>query len=102
MIAVLIAALNGIAFMRAYFRLFTGTRHVSSISLEARWPEKIAVLAMTALILGGGLWPQPGIMSRYRAAMEIISQRHQRQPDFASKNRAALATAHQPMNESKQ
>lgn len=77
-IVVLVAALNGIAFMRAYFRLFTGHKHVSSISLEARWPEKIAVLAMTALIIGGGLWPQPGVASRYRAATEIISQRGQR------------------------
>jgi NADH-quinone oxidoreductase subunit M len=100
MIVVLVAALNGIAFMRAYFRLFTGARHVSSISIEARWPEKIAVLAISALILGGGLWPQPGVMSRYRAATEIISQRRQQQLNPLPKNRPALAAARQSIIES--
>jgi NADH-quinone oxidoreductase subunit M len=64
MLVVLTGALNGIAVLRTYFKLFTGTRHTTSISLEARVPEKIAVLAMTLLILGGGLWPQPGVASR--------------------------------------
>jgi len=72
---VLITALNGIAVLRAYFRLFTGTRHVASISLHGRWPEKVAVLVLTTLILAGGLVPQPGVASRYRAAVEIISRR---------------------------
>lgn len=75
MLVVLVAALNGIAVLHAYFRLFTGTRHTTSISLRGRWPEKIAVLLLTALILGGGLIPQPGVASRYHAATEIISRR---------------------------
>jgi NADH-quinone oxidoreductase subunit M len=74
-LVVLAAGLNGIAVMRAYFRLFTGTQHTSSFSLEARWPERIAVLTMTLLIVAGGLLPQPGIASRYRAAAEAISRR---------------------------
>ena len=74
-VVVLAGALNGIAVMRVYFRLFTGTRHTSVISLEARWPEKIAILTMSLLILGGGLLPQPGVLSRYRAAQEILSGR---------------------------
>jgi NADH-quinone oxidoreductase subunit M len=74
-LVVLAAALNGIAVMRAYFRLFTGSQHTSSFSLEARWPEKIAVLTMTLLIIAGGFAPQPGIASRYRAATEAISRR---------------------------
>jgi NADH-quinone oxidoreductase subunit M len=74
-LVVMAAGLNGIAVMRAYFRLFTGSQHTSSFSLEARWPEKIAVLTMTLLIIAGGLLPQPGIASRYRAAAEAISRR---------------------------
>ncbi len=74
-LVVFAAALNGIAVLHAYFRLFTGTQHTTLISLEARWPEKIAVLLLSALILGGGLIPQPGVTSRYHAATEIISRR---------------------------
>jgi NADH-quinone oxidoreductase subunit M len=87
MLVVLVAALNGIAVLRAYFRLFTGARHTTSISLRSRWPEKIAVLILTALILGGGLIPQPGVASRYHAAMEIIARR----PSFKSSSGPARA-----------
>ena len=76
MLVVFAAALNGIAVLHAYFRLFTGTEHTASISLKARLPEKIAVLTLSALIIGGGLLPQPGVQSRYHAASEIISRRH--------------------------
>ncbi len=72
---VLAAALNGIAILRAYFRLFTGAQHTATISLRGRWPEKIGVLILSALILGGGLYPQPGVASRYHAATEIIGRR---------------------------
>ncbi|NOY43788.1 MAG: oxidoreductase [Planctomycetes bacterium] len=77
MLVVFAAALNGIAILHAYFRLFTGTQHTTLISLEARWPEKVVVLLLTALILGGGLHPQPGVTSRYHAATEIISRREE-------------------------
>ncbi|MCA9004907.1 MAG: oxidoreductase [Planctomycetaceae bacterium] len=74
--AVLIAtALNSIAILRAYFRVFTGTRHIASISLRVRVPEHVAILILVALILGGGLYPQPGISSRYHAAEEMIQLR---------------------------
>ena len=62
------AALNGIAVVRAYFLLFTGTRHVSTVSLGIGLRERFAVLTLAALILGGGLFPQPGVTSRERAA----------------------------------
>ena len=45
MLVVLVAALNGIAVLHAYFRLFTGKRHTTSISLRSRWPEKSRRLA---------------------------------------------------------
>ncbi len=72
---VVAAALNGIAILHAYFRVFTGTRHVASISLRVRLPERVAVLVLTALIIGGGLFPQPGVASRYHAASALIEQR---------------------------
>jgi NADH-quinone oxidoreductase subunit M len=75
MLVVLVGALNGIAVLQAYFRIFTGTRHTATVSLRSRWPERIAVLALTALIIGGGLVPQPGVASRYHAATEIIARR---------------------------
>ncbi len=75
MLVVLAAAMNGIAVVHAYFRLFTGTEHTASVSLHARWPERIAVLVLWALILAGGLFPQPGVASRYHAATEIIARR---------------------------
>jgi NADH-quinone oxidoreductase subunit M len=77
------AAINGIAIVRAYFLLFTGTRHVSTVSLSIGWRERFAVLTLAVLILGGGLLPQPRVVSRYRAAEEILSQRRQRRGEPA-------------------
>jgi NADH-quinone oxidoreductase subunit M len=75
-VAVAIAsALNGIAMMRAYFILFTGTRYSSAVSLQIGLRERLAVLALTALILLGGLYPHPGIASRYQAAEELLQHR---------------------------
>lgn len=68
-------ALNGIAILHAYFRVFTGSRHVASISLRTRIPEKIAVLTLIVLILGGGLFPQSNVSSRYHAAVELMRLR---------------------------
>lgn len=77
MAVVLAAALNGIAVVKAFFHVFTGARHASSVSLRIRRRERIAVLTLTILILGGGLLPQPGLSSREHAAREIIRQREQ-------------------------
>lgn len=73
-LVVLAAALNSIAVLQAYFKLFTGTQHTTSISIKARWRERFAMLILSALILGGGLIPQPGVASRYHAATEIIAR----------------------------
>jgi NADH-quinone oxidoreductase subunit M len=75
-VAVVIAsALNGIAVVQAYFRLFTGTRHVSTVPLQVGFRERLAVGTLALLILGGGLFPQPGVASRYDAAAVILRQR---------------------------
>lgn len=73
---VLAAALNGIAVLFAYFRLFTGARHPGQVSMRIRPRERLAVLTLATLILGGGIFPQPGISSRYEAAMHILNSRH--------------------------
>jgi NADH-quinone oxidoreductase subunit M len=81
MAVVVAAALNGIAILHAYFRIFTGTRFSASISFRAKLPERIAVLILTALILGAGLYPQPGVSSRYHAAMELMKRRNGKSED---------------------
>jgi NADH-quinone oxidoreductase subunit M len=77
-IVIAAAALNGIAVMRAYFLLFTGARHVSTISLRISVRERVAVLSLSALILGGGIFPQPGVATRRRAADLILRERRER------------------------
>lgn len=81
---VLAAALNGIAIMQVYFRVFTGRRHTSPVSLRMRPSERVAVLLLSALILGGGLVPQPGVSSRHHAAVELGKQRRRDLPREAT------------------
>ncbi|WP_437227915.1 proton-conducting transporter membrane subunit [Planctomicrobium sp. SH661] len=69
------SALNGLAVVKAYFHIFTGTRHAATIDLRSRPSERIAVLILAALIIGGGLYPQPGVTSRYAAARQLMQQR---------------------------
>jgi NADH-quinone oxidoreductase subunit M len=71
----LASAINGIGIVRVYFRLFTGARHVSTISLAMTSRERWAVLMLAFLILSGGLFPQPLIVSRHRAAIDILNER---------------------------
>jgi NADH-quinone oxidoreductase subunit M len=75
LIVIAVAALNGSAVLRAYFLLFTGKRHVSSVSLSTTPWERIAVLTLAALILLGGLFPQPGVATQYLAAESILKDR---------------------------
>ncbi|MBN9374023.1 MAG: hypothetical protein J0I40_01275 [Cellulomonas sp.] len=72
---VVVAALNGLAVIQAYFRIFTGRPHVSTIDLQIRPAERAAVLIISALILAGGIYPQPGVSNRYRAALKLAAMR---------------------------
>jgi NADH-quinone oxidoreductase subunit M len=72
---VIVAALNGLAVMFAYFRIFTGKPHVASIDLQTRRSEYVSALVLTVLIIGYGLYPQPGVTSRYLAAVELAGTR---------------------------
>jgi NADH-quinone oxidoreductase subunit M len=77
-IVVCVAALNGLAVLHAYFRVFTGVPHAAKVDLRIRLSERIAVLVITALIIGGGLYPQPGVASRYAVASELLRARQAR------------------------
>jgi NADH-quinone oxidoreductase subunit M len=81
---VVAAALNGIAVLHAYFHLFTGASHPTAISLEARWPEWLAIAGLSICIIGGGLFPQAGVSNGYHAAVELIHRRsHVFEPDMS-------------------
>jgi NADH-quinone oxidoreductase subunit M len=76
-VAVIVAAaLNSISIVKIYFRMFTGTRHVSSVFLGIGQQERLALLALALLVLLGGLVPQPGVQSRYEAALVLLRERH--------------------------
>ena len=47
-------------------------RHVSSVSLRIGRRERFVVLTPAALVLGSGLYPQPGIPTRQQAAEYIL------------------------------
>ncbi len=74
-VVVISTALNGIAFLRAYFRIFTGTVDQTTIPLHAMTSEKIAIFTLTILLVGVGLVPQPGVSSRFDAAVELLNHR---------------------------
>jgi NADH-quinone oxidoreductase subunit M len=88
------AALNGIAVVRAYALLFMGPPHVSTIALGMSARERIAVLIVAALILGGGLLPQPGIASRHKAAMELMSLRDESMSHATPESRGPVRERH--------
>jgi NADH-quinone oxidoreductase subunit M len=74
------AALNGIAVVRAYFIIFTGKRHTSTVSVKLGTRERIAIITIVCLIIAGGLFPQPGVVSRHHAAEQILEARNERLP----------------------
>jgi NADH-quinone oxidoreductase subunit M len=94
---VVAAALNGIAVLMAYFRIFTGRNNPTLIPMHARPKEKIAVWVLGLLILGGGIYPQPGVSSRYHAAKELTLQRSGK-----STTRDTIRFSGEPADDSKQ
>jgi NADH-quinone oxidoreductase subunit M len=92
-IVALTAALNGIAVVRVYFHLFTGAKHVSSVSLGISSRERFAVLLLATLILGGGLFPQFGVVALNHAASAILAQRKS-EPVDAHREQARASSAH--------
>jgi NADH-quinone oxidoreductase subunit M len=72
---ILTATLNSVAIVRAWFRIFAGHRFQPNVALRSHARERFAVVGLTLLILGGGLWPQPGVASRFHAAGELLNHR---------------------------
>jgi NADH-quinone oxidoreductase subunit M len=70
-----VAAMNSIAVIRVYFRIFTGKRPKEAMTLSCRLGERVAVGMIACLIVGGGLMPQFGIDARFRAARAIMVSR---------------------------
>lgn len=69
---VVAAAINGIAVMKTYFLLFTGRKQQATVPLAVSGREWFAVLTLVALIIGGGIYPHPGVASRYAAAQQLL------------------------------
>jgi len=80
LVVVAVAAINGIAIVRFYFLLFAGARYTSGVSLGITPRERFAVLTLAAIIIGGGLVPNPQITSRHRAAEALLLDRSQHAP----------------------
>ncbi len=76
-IIVLAAAVNGVALLRAYFRIFTGTRHVATVSLAARPAERLVAIALALMILGVGAWSGFAVRSRFHAAEALLKIRQE-------------------------
>lgn len=79
LIILLATALNGIAVFQVFLRVFTGVKRDTSVSIGSQPSERIAILIMSILILGGGLIPQPAIASRFLAAEHLFEQQEQAQ-----------------------
>jgi NADH-quinone oxidoreductase subunit M len=94
---VAVAAMNGIAIMQAFLRLFGGAAYFSSVSLGLRRREQWAVLTLAALILVGGLFPQWIVAARNEAADELTQRVHQGAPPAHAKRRPFPAPANQPL-----
>jgi NADH-quinone oxidoreductase subunit M len=87
------AALNGIAIIRVYFLLFTGTRHPATVPLGITLRERMAVLTLAALLIGGGLAPQQGVLVSHRATKQILKDRESRAARTAEITRLVRVTA---------
>ncbi|MBX3423353.1 MAG: oxidoreductase [Pirellulaceae bacterium] len=74
-VVVVTTALNGIGALRVYFRLFTGTNAPATVSLQPLPLERLVIYAFAGLIVVGGIFPQPGVTTRYHAAGELMKRR---------------------------
>ncbi len=82
MLVVAAAGFNGIGMLNNYFRIFGGRRDVARILMPASPSEKVAVLVLSTLILGGGIFPQPGVHGRYHAAVQLSEKRKDESGDI--------------------
>jgi NADH-quinone oxidoreductase subunit M len=71
-------ALNGIAVLRAWFLLFTGSESAGTVPVGVTGRERFAVLVLATAVVGGGLVPQPWVHSRHEAAKDVLARREAR------------------------
>ncbi|MCC9608488.1 oxidoreductase [Blastopirellula sp. JC732] len=76
-LAAAISALNGIAILKVYFRIFNGRSRVVYYSIGSRPAERFAISIIAALIIAGGLFPQLGMSSCFRAAQHFVQRREE-------------------------
>lgn len=95
---VVVAALNGLAVIQAYFRIFAGPPRSTSIDLRTRPSERIAVLIISALILGGGVYPRAGVSDRHETAVRLLRARAEGEtpPPPSPEDQAALGLSIAP------
>ncbi len=63
-----VSALNGIAVLRDFWRLFTGRRASAGAGdMPLSLTERLTVVGLCVLLVAGGLYPQPELDSRIRA-----------------------------------
>jgi len=77
-LAAVAAAINGITVMRSYLHLFCGARTQQPLAQSMRPRERLAMLALVAVLLGCGLWPQPFVNWRSQAAHQLLDARPRR------------------------
>jgi NADH-quinone oxidoreductase subunit M len=70
-LVVVASSLTGISVLRMYFSLFCGS-HGGSTRLPLLRREAIAFAAVTAVLVLGGLFPQPIVASRMRASHSLL------------------------------
>lgn len=92
-IIVLATVLNGVAVLRAYFRIFTGTRHIATVSLAARPTERFVTVTLSLLILAIGIWPSAAIHSRYHASESLLKLRKESGIDRKSESSQPASTS---------
>lgn len=76
-VVLLAVTFHAVAAMKVYFRLFTGTPAPAALSMQPRPSEHWVIWFFTGLIILGGIFPQPGVDTRYHAAQELIQRRIQ-------------------------
>jgi len=72
LVVIIVSALNGMAVLRVFWLLFTGRRYAAAAELPLNRAERVAVLVLCALVIGGGLYPQPGMESRATAVRATL------------------------------
>jgi NADH-quinone oxidoreductase subunit M len=75
LILILATALTGIAIFRSYLLIFAGRRKPTSVSIHSQWRERLCVITLSILLVGGGIYPQPAIVSRFEAAEHLFIER---------------------------